>query len=171
MLKNHQLILFIMDWSPDRPINELSENIRRFYIENAKFLYNDLKSNRLEVILIPAPKPMHRSHMIRAVQNQNPEWYRDLYWSIPHFRRDRSLRALDRIRKQEDRLFRVLPFKYDSIYRELIHNRLIEGFRENGYVTPPNNEVRKYFGFRTNFYRTIRPEEIEYINYLDCVPF
>ena len=134
-----------MRWNPNRPINELPNNIRKFYVEHADFLYNDLRLNRLDVILIHAPEPMHCNHKIRFVQNENPLWYSELYRSNPHFRRDRSLRSLNRIREQKDRPFRVLPFKYDLICRALIHNRLIEGFREDNYEIAPNSEVRKYF--------------------------
>lgn len=146
-----------MPWTPNKPIAFLPEDIRKLYSEQANCLYYDLLANRLEVILIPAPEPQYSGHMIRSVQNRNPKWYRDLYWSYNHFRRDRSLRALDRIRKQEDRYFKVSPYKYDATYRELIHNILIKGF-ENNYF--PNNKVRTFFGLEKI------PEK-----YLDEVPF
>lgn len=137
-----------MRWNINQPTMLLPEEVRRYYTEDADYLYKDLESNSLEVILIPAPIQIHPSHKIRAVQNQNPEWYRELYWSIKHFRRDLSLRALDRIRKQEDRAYRVSPFKYDSIYRELIHSRLIKGYVMENYEVPPNNAVREFFGLK-----------------------
>lgn len=137
-------------WDINQPIKMLPREIRRYYAEDADYLYKDLKSNYLEVILIPAPMPNHPTHKVRAVQNRNPEWYRELYWSIKHFRRDLSLRALDRIRKEEDGTYKVSPFKYDSRYRELIHERLIEGYMENGCEMPPNNIVREFFGMKPN---------------------
>ena len=106
------------------PINELSFKSRKMYTEEAKSLLDELENNRLTVILIPAPSPQHTSHMIRYIENQNPDWYKNLYHSHSGFRRDLSLRALDRIKREEDRHFRIGPYKYDSIYRELIQNRL-----------------------------------------------
>lgn len=38
----------------------------------------ELESNRLEVFLMPAPAPAFPGHQIRAVESQNPEWYRYL---------------------------------------------------------------------------------------------
>ena len=135
-----------MTWTPDQPTIDLPESIRGFYVEEADFLYQDLRANRLEVILVPAPEPKHCGHMIRAVANRNPDWYRELYSTHSHFRRDLSLRALDRIRMQKDRPFRINPFKYDAIYRGLIHDRLIEGHMVENYVENPNNTVRNHFG-------------------------
>ena len=122
----------------------LPEEIKPHYIGEAEYLLNDLETNRLRVILVPAPQPMHQMHMIRVVESYNPEWYSSLYWSIDHFRRDRSLRALNRIIKQNDKPFRVQPYKYDMIYRELIHERLMNGFYEQGYEIPPNQIVKSF---------------------------
>lgn len=162
-------------WNTDLPINQLPDNIRFCYAEEAEFLHYDLRSNKLEVILIPAPEPKHLGHMIRIVENQNPDWYRDLYWSTSYFRRDRSLAALDRIRKEKDRPFRVSPFKYDSAYRCLIHNRLTEGFREKGKEIPPNREVRLYFGLEHAVvdsleFRNVDPKAAGADN-LESIPF
>jgi len=145
-----------MRWDVNQPIKMLPKRVRRYYVEDADYLYNYLKSNYLEVILIPAPRPNHSTHKIRAIQNQNPNWYRELYWSSKHFRRDLSLRALDRILKQEDGTYRVSLFKYDSIYRELIHDRLIKGYIGEGYEIQANCKVREFFGI----------EDIASTNYL-----
>jgi len=134
-----------MEWNPDRPIKEFPEDIRESFVGEAEYLFNDLKSNKLTVVLAPAPEPKHCGHMIRVAESQNPRWYSDLYHSYEHFRRDRSLRALDRIRKSEDRIFRVSPYKYDSIYRQLIFGRLVDGYYADGFKIPPDNEVRKFF--------------------------
>jgi hypothetical protein len=34
-----------------------------------------LESERLQIILIPAPEPKHHGHMIRVVAERNPAWY------------------------------------------------------------------------------------------------
>ncbi|HDP73984.1 MAG TPA: hypothetical protein ENN46_03465 [Candidatus Woesearchaeota archaeon] len=85
--------------------------------------------------------------MIRVVQNRNPEWYSELYWSENWFRRDLSVKALERIIKQQDKPFSVRPFRYDAIYRELIREHLIYGFYYQHLILPPNDKVRDFFGF------------------------
>ena len=133
-----------MIWDYDRPIKELPENLRHYYVEEANFLFNDLTDNPLNVVLIPAPDPAHSGHMIRCVDNENPSWYRELYHSHNNFRRDLSLRALNRIRNEEDRPFKISPFKYDSVYRELIHKRLTEPYLIEGHASIPEKEILNY---------------------------
>lgn len=48
------------------------------YINAAEYLLQTLESHNLEVSLIPAPDPRHRTHKVRAVSERNPEWYRRL---------------------------------------------------------------------------------------------
>ena len=134
-----------MVWDCDRPIKELPENLRHYYVEEANFLFNDLTDNPLTILLVPAPDPAHSGHMIRYVENENPSWYRGLYHSHNSFRRDLSLRALNRIKKEEDRPFKISPFKYDSIYRELIHERLTEPYLIEGHYSIPEKEILKHF--------------------------
>ncbi len=38
-----------------------------------------LERHALRVVLVPAPRPSHGSHQVRAVESQNPTWYRELY--------------------------------------------------------------------------------------------
>jgi len=121
-----------MAWDPHYPIVQLPKKIRKFYTQEADYLYSDLLNNKLTIVLIPAPDPRHDCHMVRAVESENPGWYQGLYSSYNYFRRDRSLMALNRIRNQEDKQFRISPFHYDFIYRDLINDRLIDGFYERG---------------------------------------
>lgn len=72
-----------LNWDSDKPIRYLPPAIRHFFEGEANYLFDDLRWNRLTVILVPAPYPMHQSHMIRATVSKNPEWYRDLYASQP----------------------------------------------------------------------------------------
>lgn len=44
----------------------------------ARRMLRELDRGGLEVILIPAPEPIHSTHMIRAVANQNPQWFRKM---------------------------------------------------------------------------------------------
>lgn len=100
------------------------------YIENdflldivkseAKQLYKELKSNRLHVILVPAPYPMHSTHMIRAINGQNPEWYRDIFSRDEAIKRQHSLQALKRISNGDI----DLRFKYHRLYLDLIVRRI-----------------------------------------------
>ena len=38
----------------------------------------ELETSSLEVVLVPAPAPSYPGHMIRTVQQSNPEWYKAL---------------------------------------------------------------------------------------------
>ncbi|MBU4456776.1 MAG: hypothetical protein KKA65_04705, partial [Nanoarchaeota archaeon] len=126
-----------MSWNSDIPIKELPRNIRTFFLKEANYLFKDLKNNKLVVILVNAPEPKHCGHKIRVVDCQNPCWYSELYHSIDYFRRDRSLRALERITQLNDGSFRCSPYKYDAIYRQLIFQRLVEGHEAENFEIPP----------------------------------
>ena len=39
-------------------------------------MIGELEAGKLEVVLIPAPSPRHCGHMVRAVVNRPPSWYR-----------------------------------------------------------------------------------------------
>jgi len=66
------------DWSSEYSIGFLPREIRNLFRERADSLYYDLKSNHLEVILVPAPEPRYQGHMIRTVVSKNPTWYQEL---------------------------------------------------------------------------------------------
>ena len=145
-------------WTPERPINELPEEISDIFQERAKFLYKELKNHHLDVVLIPAPDPHFEGHCIRAVEDCNPPWYRELFHGYPNWRRDRTERALGRIQDLKDLPFQDGPigcvrskYHYDSELRRLIYDMLIAGdyYIENGRLILrkfPNDEVRKSFG-------------------------
>ncbi len=88
----------------------------------AKEMYEELKRNRLEVILVPAPDPKHTGHMIRAVDGQNPSWYQKIFGQDESIKRQHSLKALKRISSGDVNL----SFKYHRLYLNLIMDRLRE---------------------------------------------
>jgi len=144
----------ITDWNSDYSIGFLPQGIKDLFRERADSLYHDLRSNRLEVILVPAPFPKHQDHMIRVVASQNPQWYQELYRSYPQqLRRPHSLRALDRIRNVRDPEFSPNPtgaiqhnFKYVSLYREVIFEMLVFGYGTNGLYVPAERKAQEFFG-------------------------
>lgn len=132
------------NWTPKDPILLLPEKIRSYYVQEAKFLIDDLTANKLKVVLVPAPEPKFQGRKIRVVESQNPEWYRELYLLHNYFRRDSSFRALERIVSQEDKPYRSGRYKYDFIYRALITKRLTKGYSVEGCEVPPNEEVKGF---------------------------
>ena len=142
-------------WTPDEPISKLPEIIRGHFQEYAYFLRNNLEKNKLQVILTPAPEPKHQCHKIRVVETQNPSWYRELYHETPNFRRDRSLNSLERIINLKDQKFYIGPYKYDSIYRSLIKNILVEGYQFEEFLVPRNEDVYDFFceKIKSTFFR------------------
>ncbi len=135
-----------MNWNPDRPISELPEPVRKLFSQDAYFLYQELKRFKPEVILVSAPQPRFEGHKIRMAVNRNPDWYSDLYWKRSNFRRDLSLRALDRIRNETDRSFIVRPYKYDAVYREMIQKRINEYLESDFFPNKKYNKVRRFLG-------------------------
>jgi hypothetical protein len=155
-------------WDPSKPLADLNnETIRNIFLDYARFLYYDLESNKLDVVLVPAPDPKHCNHMIRKAINNNPQWYSDLYWSNKHFRRDRSINALERIVDEKDRPFRSLPFKYDAVYRELIFEHLTQGYK----YFPGNSLVKAYFNIKEESSNMCVDEHLkeEFNEYLDNI--
>ena len=132
-----------LKWNPKQPIIFLPEGIRGYYVQEANFLINDLQEHKLKIVLAEAPEPKFEGHKIRVVESRNPEWYSKLYHSYDYFRRDRSLRALERIASQQDGYYMNGPYKYDFIYRTLITERLIEGYSVEGCEVPPNEKVKR----------------------------
>lgn len=59
----------------------------------------ELSVRRLQVVLVPAPEAHFSGHMVRAVENRNPEWYRDLIGGYPEgfVKRCRIEKALRRV--------------------------------------------------------------------------
>lgn len=113
-----------MEWNPDLPINTFPEEISFIFSEEARYLINDLRINKLKVELIPALEKKFPDHKIRTVVNSNPEWYRTLFHTYTHFKRKRCMAALERIAEKKDRFFRVNPYKYDARMRELIYEKV-----------------------------------------------
>ena len=130
-------------WTPEQPLKKLERKIASYFSEQADFLYQELRNNQLKVILIPAPEQKHFEHKIRAVESQNPEWYRVLYQQYLHFRRDRSLDSLQRIGRKRD--YSASYSSYDFRYRTLILEQLVEGYELQGTFIPENEKVKGYF--------------------------
>lgn len=136
-----------MDFNPKKPIKDIVYNplIKLFALE-AHILFLELHESE-GVKLIPAPYKKFRNHKIRA--STNPGWYRKLYHSISHFRRDRSLDSLKRIANKEDYPFGFFPFcTYDELYRSFIYDKLREDIHENhSYIKKNYKNPKKIFNF------------------------
>ncbi|MCA9486340.1 MAG: hypothetical protein KC548_01690 [Nanoarchaeota archaeon] len=135
-------------WSPKFPLLFLPEDIRTEFLVYAEIFLNELRTQRLTVILIPAPYPQFSGHRIRVAQSHNPLWYRALYEQYsPNLRRDRSLHSLERICEGADKscLQEKGPYSYDFIYRTFLKEALIEGFETEHCTVDPNELVKDFF--------------------------
>ena len=151
-----------MVWNPDLPINYLPKEISDIFSIEAEYLLNDLKQRKLEVILVPAPEPKHTGHEIRAVANQNPGWYQELYGAYSfeatyiskktgrkrRYLRSRvgmqkSLYSLGRIIVKEDKenLF------HDALYRELIFDKLYYGEDYSRMLISKDKTIINFFDY------------------------
>jgi len=148
-----------MNWNPNNQLSQLPKDILKKFADFADFLYQDLKINRLEVVLIPAPDPQFSGHKIRVVNNRNSGWYSNLYWSYSNLKRKRLMKALDMLRKTQDKDFRInksgryafhiYNYSYHLLCRELIFDMLTEGYLDGSERIFPNNSIRSFFGMDT----------------------
>ena len=130
-------------------------------MEHAGVLYKDLKEHKLEVKLVKISDGRKK----RALENENPSWYKKLIrWGvIKGSNRYKIVNALEAISKSEDNRFCRHMYKNQSILRELIFERLTEGYifkeinvqqdlfsNEEGIPVPPDKEVAKYFNVKIN---------------------
>ena len=140
-------------WVPERPIIELPRSVRREFQSHADYLRSDLLEHRLQVSLAEAPQKNFSGHKIRVVENCNPDWYRELYSRYNHFRRDRSLKALLKIRDAKDKEYTGKrkgacshPHAFEFVYRELILEHLLNGLQTMYEPVPASDVVCAYFG-------------------------
>ncbi|MBI2524154.1 hypothetical protein HYW11_03000 [Candidatus Peregrinibacteria bacterium] len=137
------------EWLPELPTSNAPEDLQYAIRHEAHRMSQELRERYLRVILIPAPDPSHNSHKIRAVEEQNPDWYRELWHANAYRRkgkkwrtktdstikRTRVQRALEHIAEGTDRSFHEMPpgsalpwiFSYQTLLRSLIYERLQEG--------------------------------------------
>lgn len=134
-------------WDPQETLAGLPPFIRMFFSLDALTLKTELEQNKLKVVLAehwPGYRPKFEGHKIRKVESENPEWYQELYATVSHLRRDRSLLSLQRLVEGKD-----LPLArsgYDVHYRELIKDRLMEGYKMIDHrPREPNAFVQSYF--------------------------
>jgi len=157
-------------WNPNIPVSYWPENIREKFMEHAGVLYRDLKEHKLEVKLVKISDGRKK----RALENENPSWYKKLIrWGvIKGSNRYKIVNALEAISKSEDNRFCRHMYKNQSIFRNLIFERLTEGYifeennaqptlfsNENGIPVPPDREVAEYFGVKTDINK--KPEILE----------
>ena len=140
-----------MGWCSEKSVKELPARVGSLFSKEASSLLIDLRYFCLDVILMSAPEPKFIGHMIRVAVNQNPLWYRELYATTLHFRRDRTLRSLNRIANRVDcNLIESssavrLQYTYDYLFREIIFRRLTEGYIEESGFVPPRRAALEFF--------------------------
>jgi len=71
------------------------------------------------VVLIPAPEPKHSTHMVRAVQEQNCDWYREFCEEHPSTGKQRKFKFQTKIKRRQT---------VEAL------NKLIEGGSETSYT-------------------------------------
>ena len=59
-------------------------------------------------------------------------------------------KALERIVKMEDQPFNGHRYRFDSLYREIIHTRLTQGYKLYHIKVPGNEIVQKFFNIYPN---------------------
>src|SRR3989344_91154 len=90
------------EWNPYLPLSTLPKEIRKHFIKHANFLYEELRDNKLEVVLACAPWPYEDRNKIRMVENRPPRWFSEMYYSLKKSRKF-TLKALERIINETDK--------------------------------------------------------------------
>lgn len=67
---------------------------------NAREMLDELLSNQLEVVLIPAPDARHSTHFVRGVQSQNCDWYRKFCGQYLSARKDQNAKGRTLIKRK-----------------------------------------------------------------------
>ena len=145
-----------MKWNPCNPLELYPPEVQASFQREAQLLLGELQSNKLEVILIPAPEQRFSGHKIRVAVNHNPPWYSQIYQQVPHIKRERVERCLQRLTESQDGRYRRRPYRYDFRFREIIFERLIDGYEDSDPLCGPfcieaNQEIRDYFELKTFF--------------------
>ena len=90
----------ILQWSPPAGIDPRTRTrlATQEEVKSARAMLDDLDKNFLKVGLVPAPDQHHSGHMVRAVENKNPEWYSKFFRDRrEQVKRHRIIKALKRV--------------------------------------------------------------------------
>lgn len=120
---------------------ELTSDILKLVLAEARRLLEELGTFYLDVSLAPAPDPQFQGHMIRIVNNSNPKWYKEIFAELD-VKRDRIISSLKRVASSHP----SNKSSYDYMFIEMIKDRLINGYDDNGVWVPHDNEVREFMG-------------------------
>ena len=148
-------------WTPKLPLSQLPPNIVSPFREEAEVMLNELREHSLRVVLVPHPDPPNSGASLRAAEDHNPYWYSCLYEQDTQprkrvfykkkehtkkprrqrnvhrsdWKRKRTERSLKRLINGKDGRFnpqtRHQAYRYDFLLRELLLERLTEGYDIN----------------------------------------
>lgn len=128
-----------MKYDPKTPSGRAMKKILRYMLD-------ELEGNYHEVVLIPAPDPMHSGHKVRATQYANARWYQKFnqeYVSI----RGRGRKVYKRPRTYIIRghtikaLQRMIAGNFEGVYADRLI-QFVEHFRANHRYK--KNQNREY---------------------------
>lgn len=89
-------------------------------------MLSDLQACRLEVILVPSRDPdcAMRGGMIRAVQEQNADWYRNFCKQFPSNRRWQNRKGRTKIKRRDTErgLRELIAGKCETQYAQRLHS-------------------------------------------------
>jgi hypothetical protein len=160
-------------WAPEMKLAYLPDFPRELFVEEAKCLYEEFLTKRFHVELKDAPIKIHPTHKIRVKTSHSPSWYSLVYNSHNRPSRRFFQKALERIIEKQDQNLRLIGsgfYVYDTFFRNLIYQRLTEGYIDDEEARVlPRDDVRAFFGLG----KSEIPEEDfdDKEKYPDVVPF
>lgn len=168
-------------WDPGRELAVYEPEIGELFVDAAKVIREELRTQYLEVILIEAPEKMHHSHKVRVAVGNNPEWYRQLWndhsynrmskrrrgKAASRVKRRRVSKSLDSIVHQKDKPYverrnGVVRHSnyYVSLMRDILFSRLTEGFSYREHLDAPTVEMPPDALAVWYFQRSLPPEAL-----------
>ncbi len=162
-----------MKWVPEESTRDLPERIRTYFVEEASHLLYDLENHTQQIVLVPIDNPpVHQRQKRRSETCGNPEWYSQLHRNILHFRRNWTKKALSRIINGLDKKLDITNTRYtfDTLFRSVILDRLVQGYQEEDVLIPHNQEVKEYFEAELGYFKAKNPA-LKTSKNLESVPF
>lgn len=137
-----------MQWQPEFSIKIYKNEIQDHFIVIATCLLAELKDDSYDWEFIPTKDKSFPSHKSRT-KNYRPSWYQSLLdGRRPNHKRSRTINAINRLIARSDGKQSGQRFIYDRMIREIIFDRLTEGFKDL-FQIPYRNDVREYFDLET----------------------
>jgi len=155
----------LLEWNPEKRIQELPFWLQKKFIEQAEILYEELKKFRLQVTLGDALEQKHVSHKIRHVEERPPSWYSALYQELNghvpkqknyYLKRGRMLSKLKNFIKGKDRISTIHSQERPRVKRNSLGRRYPAKKNQFGKKGEREKEIKTVQVEKGKYFRLIK---------------